>query len=99
MKICKIAAMATIQISLINPSLSAGLTPTTAYFSVENFYVPNLSGDYVAYSANGFFEPGGPKANPRLFLLPRFTLQRAPRIFDANGIIFDAASYPDRRIG
>ena len=49
--------------------------PSTQYFSVKNFYVPDQSG-YKAYSVDGFYEGVSNEANPKLLLFPKLQLNK-----------------------
>lgn len=85
-----LAAAGVLWVTASVPAAGQELTANSAYFSVSDYYTPSLGGDFQPYSARGFYEPGGPNAEPRLFLLPaiRFS-QKSARFFDADGRVID----------
>ncbi|MEG1313920.1 MAG: hypothetical protein RSD40_06350, partial [Bacilli bacterium] len=59
--------------------------PSTQYFSVRDFYVPNQSG-YNIYSVDGFYEGVSSEANPKLLLFPKLQLNtNSIAILDSMG--------------
>ncbi|HEX5752244.1 MAG TPA: hypothetical protein VFZ09_38885 [Archangium sp.] len=87
-KSMSLAALAAL-LSSVAPSSSGAqgpaLTANTIFFTVDNYYDLDANGDYRLYHSAGFYEPGGPGTNPRVFLLPEVSVVREKIQFFSSG--------------
>lgn len=65
---------------------NTALSPTTNFFSVDSYYAPETTGRWTLYRVSGFYEPATGAVQPKLFLLPRITInQERIRYIDSSG--------------
>jgi hypothetical protein len=87
------AAVVLVASGLARSAAAQSLTPNTKYFSVANYYTPDVKGDYRPFQARGFYEPGSAKVEPQLFLLPTISVAPgAAKFFGVDGETFDPRS-------
>jgi hypothetical protein len=80
--------------AMAGPALvSAQVPPNSRYFSVEEYFYRDSTGNYRPYRVAGFASPAQTGNPARLIILPTLYIdERSARFFDAEGRVFDPSA-------